>query len=200
MKEERKIAAQLGLLAVDENDTLFAVNFPETHFDNFGVAGLHGPAHELRFNGHFAVAAIDEDAERDALRAPQIEKPVHGGADGAAGVEDVVHEDEIHAVDAKGDVRGLKDGLRRDFGKIVAVEGDVQGADGNVDAVDATHGFGDALGERHAATADANQGEMLGATALLNNLMSKALKSAVDLRGGHQLGFFDDAHVRVILA
>jgi hypothetical protein len=31
-------------------------------------------------------------------------------------------------------------------------------------------------------------------------LMSKALKSAVDLRGGHQLGFFDDAHVRVILA
>jgi hypothetical protein len=31
-------------------------------------------------------------------------------------------------------------------------------------------------------------------------LMGQALKGAVDLRGGHQLGFFDDAHVRVILA
>jgi hypothetical protein len=31
-------------------------------------------------------------------------------------------------------------------------------------------------------------------------LMGQASKGAVDLRGGHQLGFFNDAHVRVILA
>jgi hypothetical protein len=30
--------------------------------------------------------------------------------------------------------------------------------------------------------------------------MGQALQRAVDLRGGHQLGFFDDAHGRVILA
>jgi len=41
---------------------------------------------------------------------------------------------------------------------------------------------------------------MLGAAAFLDNLMGQALQSAVDLRGRHQLGFFDDAHGRVILA
>ena len=93
----RKILFQLRLLAVDENDALFVVNLAEAHFDDFGVAGLHGAADELGFNGHFAMAAVDEHAERNALGAAEIEKAVHGSANGAAGVKHVVDEDEVHA-------------------------------------------------------------------------------------------------------
>lgn len=196
----RKALFQLRLLAVDENDALFLIDFAETHFDDFRVAGLHGAADELGFNGHFAMAAVNEHAERNALRAAEIEKAVHGGANGASGVEDVVDEDEVHAVDAKGDIGRLQHGLGRDFREIVAIESDIESADGHVDAIDAAHGLGDALGERHAAAADADEGEMLRASAFFDNLMGQAAQGAVDLRGGHQLGFFDDAHVRVILA
>ena len=52
-----------GLDAIDEDDALFVVDFFQSNFDNFGFAGLHVAADELGFNGHFAVAAIDQDAQ-----------------------------------------------------------------------------------------------------------------------------------------
>src|SRR5580692_1470481 len=191
---------QLRLLTVDENDALFIIDLPETDFDDLGITGLHGAADELSFNGHFAMAAVDQDAERDALGPPEVEEAVHGGANGAAGVKHVVDEDEIHLVDAEADVGRLQNGLGRDFREIVAIESNVEGADGNVDAIDAAHGFGDALGQRYAAAADAYRSEVFRDAAFLDNLMGQTAQSAVDLRGGHQLGFFDDAHGRVILA
>src|SRR5260370_16746768 len=106
---------QLRLLAVDENDTLFIIDLAEAHFDDFGVAGLHGAADELRLNGHFAMAAVDEHAERDALGASEVEEAVHGGPDGAAGVTDVAAEYELHSLAAEGTVRRLQNRLTRDF-------------------------------------------------------------------------------------
>src|SRR5260370_16214216 len=132
--------------AVDEDDALFLVDFDKANFDDFRVAGLNGAANVLGFDRHFAMAAIDQYAKRDALGAAEVEEPVHGGADCATGIEDVVHQDEVHAVNAEGDVRRLQDGLGSNFGEIVEVKSDVQRADGNVDAVNAAHGSGDALG------------------------------------------------------
>ena len=144
--------------------------------------------------------AVDEHAKRDTPGASEIEEAIHGGANGAAGVKDVVDEHEVHPVNAKNNVRRLQDGLGRNFGKIVAIERNVQRADGHIHAIDPAHCLSYALGQRYAAAPYAYQREMLGAAALLDNLMGQALQRAVDLRGGHQLGFFDDAHGRVILA
>jgi hypothetical protein len=186
--------------AVDHDDAFLIVNFAQADFDNFGVAGLDDAAYILGLNGHFAVAAVDQDAERNAARTAKVKKAVHGGADGTAGVEHIVNQDQIHAVDGEGDIGRLQDGLRRDFGKIVAVKRDIKGADGNFDAVNAAHGLSDALGKGDAAAADTDQGEMLGAAAFFNDFMGNALQSAVNFRGGHQLPFFDDFHLRGILA
>src|SRR5208282_996081 len=179
---------------------LFRIDLAETHFDDFRLASLHGAADKLGFNRHFAMAAVDEHAERNALRAAEIEETVHGGADGAAGVKDVVDEDEVHAIHAESNVGGLENSLGRDFREVVAIKRNIQRADGDIDAVDTAHGLRYALCQRYAAATDADQGEMLGAATLLDNLMGQASQGAVDLRGGHQLGFFDDAHGRVILA
>ena len=110
---------------VDKHDALFLVDLAQPHFDNFGGAGLHAAADVLCFDGHFAMAALDKNAERDAPRAPQVEKAVHGGADGAAGVKDVVNEDQVHIVHAEGNVGRLQHGMGRNLGEVVAIESDV---------------------------------------------------------------------------
>lgn len=61
----------------------------------------------------FAVAAVDEDRELDGARAADVAEGVEGGADGAAGEEHVVDEDDEAAVDAvAGDV-GAAEGAGR---------------------------------------------------------------------------------------
>src|SRR5579862_7782088 len=127
------------------------------------------------------MAAVDQHTERDALGAAEVEEAVHGGADGAAGVQDVIDEDEVHLVDSEANVRGLQNGVSCNLREVIAVKSNVQSAYGDVDAVDAAHGLGDALGQRHAAAADTDQREMLGATAFLDDLMGEAAQGAVDL-------------------
>jgi hypothetical protein len=197
---EKFAATPILLDTVDEHDALFAVDFAEPHFDDFRGTGLHVAADVLRFDRHFAMAALDKDTERDAPGAAEVEKAVHGGADGAAGVEDVVHEDEVHVVNAEGNIRRLQHGLGSDLGKVVAIKSDVQGADGNINAVDAAHGARDALGQGHAAAAYADKGEMFGAARFFHDFVGQALKRAVDFGGGHQLRFFNDTHGRVIVS
>src|SRR5208282_1305083 len=65
---------------VHQHDALFLVHFLEADFHNLGVASLDGSADEGRLDGKLAMPAINHNAEPYAPRAPQIEKPVHGGA------------------------------------------------------------------------------------------------------------------------
>ncbi len=88
----------------------------------------------------------------------------------------------------------------RHLREIVAIECDVQRADRNIHAVDAAHGASNALGQRNAAAADADQRQAARAAAFFDDLVGEALQGAVDFGRGHQLRFFDDAHVRVMLA
>jgi hypothetical protein len=186
--------------AVDKHDALFLVDLAEPHFDNFAGAGLHAAADVLCFDGHFAMAALDKNAERDAPGAPEVEKAVHGGADRAAGIEDVVNQDKIHIIHAEGNVGRLQHGVGGDLGKVVAIESDVESTYGNVNAVDAAHGARDALGKGHAAAADTDERKVFGTARFLHDFVGQALKSAVNFGGGHQLRFFEDTHGRVIVS
>src|SRR5579859_5333957 len=64
---------------VHQDHAFFRVNFAQANFDNFGVAGLYVAADVLRFDGHLAVAAVNQHAERNASRAAEVEEAVHGG-------------------------------------------------------------------------------------------------------------------------
>ena len=44
--------------AFDEHDAFFLVHFVQAHFDDFGVAGLHVPAHIAGLDGQLAVSAV----------------------------------------------------------------------------------------------------------------------------------------------
>lgn len=191
----RKTSSKTGSLhAIDKHHALFVVDFGEAHLDNFAVAGLYRPANVLRFDRHFSVPAVDQHAQRDALRPPQVKQAIHGGADRPAGVKDVIDQHEIHAVHGEIDVRGLQHGLWRDFGQVVAIQGDVENADGNFDPIDTAHCSRNSFGQGHAAPAYTDEGKIARAATFFDDLMGEALQSAVNFRRGHQLTFFNDSH------
>ena len=93
----------------DEDDLFVVVDFAEFDFDDFAAGGGDGAADELGFDGEFAVAAVDEDEELDALGAAVVEEGIEGGTDGASGVEDVVHKNDVAAGDVEAEL-ALVDG------------------------------------------------------------------------------------------
>ena len=58
-------------------------------------------ADEPGFDGQFAMAAVDQHQQLHARRAAVVEQRVERRADGAAGVQHVVHQDDVLALHAK---------------------------------------------------------------------------------------------------
>ena len=154
------------------------INFAQAHFDDFARrwSAPCGPQKSPRraFRG-----ARDRSARISeyVLRPAKVEETVHRGADGAAGIEHIVHENQIFVVHGKSDIAGLQHGLRGNFGKVVAIERDVQRADGHFHAVDFAHGLRDAQRKRNSAAANANQRQIRRAAASLHNFVRHALQA-----------------------
>ena len=110
------------------------------------------------------MAAVDEDRQLDAARTTQVHDGVESGADGTARIQDVVHQHDAFAVDAKGNVGGVDRGS--EIGSVViAVEADVEAAERNVDALDLLDLLDELLCQKVAARDDADQSEVFTARA-----------------------------------
>ena len=131
-------------------------------------------AHVVGADGQLAVAAVHEHGELDARRAAEVDELVEGGADGAAGEEHVVHEHHRAAVDREEDVGALGDRLGGQAREVVAVERDVEGAHRGLRPRRLGDEPGEPPGERHAAAADAHEGEALRVRVALEDLVRDA--------------------------
>ena len=110
-------------------DLVDAVDLGQMDLHLLAARGRHVLADEVRPDGQLAVPAVDQDRQLHAARAAQVAQRVQCRADRAAGEQHVVHQDDEPAVDAAvGQHRGLQ---RPDAAQpqVVAVEGDVDGAD-----------------------------------------------------------------------
>src|ERR1700677_1785430 len=87
--------------AIDQNDAFLAVNFLQADFHYFSVACFHVSADERRLDGHFAMAAVNQHAKADALGTAQVEKTVHRGTNGTAGVKHIVNDNQVAVVHRK---------------------------------------------------------------------------------------------------
>ena len=125
------------------------------------------------------MAAVNEDGELDAAGATQVHDGVEGGADGAAGVENIVHEHDALGIQVERDVRGVD--RRSEVGEVVvAVEADVEASQRDahpLDTLDLVHEF---LCEQIAAGHDTHKREVLNALVLLDDLVRDAGDGAVD--------------------
>ena len=121
------------------------------------LADVVGPDRQL------AMAAVDEHGQADRLRPPEVDEGVHRGADRPARVQDVVDEHDRPPVEVERQVRALDDRLLGDQREVVAVEGDVERADRELDALVLEDRRGEPSGERDAAALDADEHQAVGA-------------------------------------
>ena len=166
---------------------VLAVGLLEVDLDELLARGRDVLADVVGPDGQLAVAAIDEDREPDGLRPAEVDEGVHRGPDGPARVQDVVDEDDRATVDPRGQFRALDDGLLGDQRQVVAVEGDVEGADRDRRAFVLRDRRRDPTGQRDAAALDADQQEAIGAGLLLHDLVGQAHGRPADLIRGHDL-------------
>ena len=136
------------------------------------------------------MAAVDQHQQLHACGASAFEQSVERRADRTTGVEHVVHQNDVFAGDVIRDGGRIGDRALPDRREVVAVEIDVEFADGDLAAFQILDLFRQALGERHSAAADANEGESIEILGAFENFVGEADESAVDFRRAHQLGFF----------
>ena len=79
-------------------------------------------AGEIRRDGQLAPAAIGQDGEAHALRPPEVPQLVQRRADGAPGVQHVVHEHDVAPVDLEGQVAAARLAMQADAAEVVAVQ------------------------------------------------------------------------------
>ena len=171
---------------LDEENLFVVVDLTEFDLNDLAARGRDGAADEAGFDGKLAMAAVDEDEQLHALGAALVEESVECGTDGAAGVEHVVHEDDVAAIDVEADVAFFDDGAGAGGGEVVAIEADVEhaGIDGRL--LDGLDELGDALGEGNAAALDADEAEVGAAVIALDDLVRQPDEGALDLGGGHE--------------
>ena len=93
-----------GIAAFDD-DAVAAVDLGEQHADRLALAGREVLADVVGPDRQLAVAAVDQDGELDRARAAEVGQRVERGADGAAGEQDVVDQDDDLVVDRAGQRR-----------------------------------------------------------------------------------------------
>src|SRR5437899_12091306 len=85
--------------SLHDPDLVGAVGLLEHDFDDLALGRRHALADVVGLDGDLPVPPVDQHRQADRPRPPEIDDPVERRADGAAGVENVVAEDESPAVD-----------------------------------------------------------------------------------------------------
>src|SRR5262249_51212817 len=153
----------LGL--ADEDDPVDLVDLEQLQLDALAarrgqvLADVVGPDRQL------AVSAVGEHGELDPGRSAVLEERVDRGAHRAAGVEDVVDEDHSAVLEVEVELRVADDWLAPAWRAplahvdVVAVEGDVELAEVELDAGALRDQAPQPLRERDAARVDADEGD-----------------------------------------
>jgi hypothetical protein len=119
----------------------------------------HVLADEVGADRELTMATVHEDREADRARTPIIHEGVHRRAHGATGEEHVVDEHHDSVVDGERDL-GLTHNRRiADTREVVAIQSDIDGAQGKIDALVLANGVADPRRERVAARTDADDRE-----------------------------------------
>src|SRR4051812_8555844 len=116
-----------------------------------------------------------------------VEQRVKGGANRAAGVEDVVHQYDVFALHRKRDLGGADHRLDIHRGEIVTIEIDIENADRDRALLQCLDLSSKPLRQRDAAPADADEGQLVQVFTLLQNFVGQAYQRTIDFGRTHQL-------------
>jgi len=156
---------------VHQQDGVFAVDFLHVDPDGFPRACRHVLSHVVRPDRQLAVAPVDEDGELNRRRPAQVDELIERGADCPARIEDVVDQDHVLVIQIEDDIRPFELGLLEFTEEIIAVQRDVEGADGECDPLDLLDLPGDAPGDELAPRSDPHDHDAFGPFVLLEDLV-----------------------------
>ena len=141
--------------------------------DALPARGRQVLAHVVGPDRKLAVPAVDERRQLDAPGAAVVEEGLDRRAGRAAGEEDVVDQDHGAALEVEVEVRGVDDRCRAGLAAVhvVAVEGDIDVAQRDLGAAELADQRVQAARQQGAAGVDADQGELLAAGVLLDDLV-----------------------------
>src|SRR5271157_759835 len=131
------------------------------------------------------MTSINEHQQLHAARATVTEERIERGADRAAGVENVVNQDDIAIVhiEAKGAWTDHRADIVR--GKVVAVKANVKHSSIDGAFFDGANQSAQSFRKGNAAALNANQAQVFGSIVLFDDLMGQADERAFDLGGRH---------------
>src|SRR5262245_32493278 len=170
----------------DQQDPVDLVDFDELDLDALLARRRQVLADVVGTDRKLSVAAVGEAGELHARGAAVVEQRLDRGANRAPRVEDVVDEHAGHALEREVELRVAHDRLRVDrrlapaHADVVAVEGDVDGAELDVLARQLRDQVTQALGERDAARVDADEGDALEVGVAFDDLVRDAREAALD--------------------
>ena len=145
-------------------------------------------ADEVGADRKLSMSAVDEHGETYRARTAVVDERIHRRADGAPGEEHIVDEDDHTSVHRKRDLRLTHDRRVADPSQIVAVEGDVDRAERDVDPLVRPDRPLNARRERVAARADADDREKGEVTVALDDLVRDPRDGSADIVRREQRG------------
>lgn len=125
-------------------------------------------------NGKFAMAAVDQYGVLDSRWSPEGGEGVHGGAAGAAGVEDVVYEDDSAGIEVVGKLARLDGDEAAAQAQVIPVHGDVDGAGFDATLLKLLNVSGETAGDFDSSEGNPNEGDLVEVGVALNDFVSDA--------------------------
>src|SRR4029077_20854535 len=184
-------------LAAYQVHLVLAVELLDHHVDALVGIDLHLFANDIRLDRELAPTPIDQHAERDPLGASEVGELVERGAHGPSGIEHVVDDHHVLAVEVAGDPSLADDGLGPDRFEVVAIEGDIEGAAGEDYALVFLDERRDPFGQLHAAPLDADEHQIGGAMRQLEHFCGHTLKRPRQGAGVQEDRAFGPAHLEL---
>ncbi len=155
--------------------------------DHLVATGGQVLAHVIGPDGQLAVAPVDHHGQLYGPGPAEVGEGVEGGPDGAPGEEHVVdqHHDLAGQVD-----RDVGDRLGQDRAQadVIAVEGDVEGAQGDVGLLDLVQVVHQQPGQPDAAGLETDDHHLVESVVALDDLVGHAPHGPTDVVGAHHLG------------
>src|SRR5438876_9356842 len=178
-----------GLL--EQSNAVFTVYLCHANLHNLILSRLDMLAHIVCLDRKLPVSPVDQHGKLHPPRAAKIDQAVERCAHSAAGIEDVIHQDQAQVIDVEFDGGFAQQGVISDCREIVTVQRYVEDSIENGTLEDRLNLFAEAPSEMHTTAPDADNGEFSIWAEFLHDLGCDSGQRQVHLLGVHLKLAFD---------
>ena len=172
-----------------DDHLVFAVVLGNHHLDKFIPRGRQILSHIIRSNRQFPVSSVNQRRQLNAARPAALEDGIHCCPHRPAGVDDIVHQDDLFSLHRKRQTGSVLCGLVLAF--VIAVSSDVQHPDLHLSTLQLINALCHPLCQLCAAGHDTDNTKIPRALVALDDFKGDAGDCPRHRLLVHDLGLFD---------